>query len=488
MRVVALGVFGLLLVTQPVIAQKPAAAPQSVVPALPTVKPPPLGATPPRALAPVPVAPAAPPALPPAALAPPLPDEAPAIRRLRALFPPDVQMAYRSATVLDEASQRIRLEGVTLRRPDSTVTFDEAVIEGQSETGVRAADLRGIAVAGPGANVTITRLQIIGLVIPRAVGGAEPRPEDLALDRLSLEGLRAETGADGIFTLANLTIEDLGAQRRTRLRLEGLAGEAIGTEGRAFALARAALSGIDIVSFAIEMQNAGQPQPQTGRLDLSAEGFTFSQGGRVVGGAESFRLESETDATQSGTGRLALRGLRFDGMPEVASVIRRLGYQSLVADITMDATFQATGGVLTMPALLLSVPDYGGLTLSMDMDRFAPGAPADRMMTDARLVRMALRYRDEGLLARAIRMQAAEQRITEAQIREQVIAMVRSAVSGPAQSVLREPVERFIRGQARELELVARPPQPLPLGALGGAPPRDAADAQRRFGLTATAR
>ena len=131
-----------------------------------------------------------------------------------------------------------------------------------------------------------------------------------------------------------------------------------------------------------------------------------------MGGAESFRVESDTDPTQSGTGRVALRGLRFDGIPQVATFIRQLGYQSLAADLTVDATFQAAGGLLSMPALVLSVPDYGRLTFSAEMDRFVPGAPADRIMTDARLISMALRYRDEGLFARAIRMQAAEQRIT----------------------------------------------------------------------------
>ena len=128
------------------------------------------------------------------------------------------------------------------------------------------------------------------------------------------------------------------------------------------------------------------------------------------------------------------------------------------------------------------------VVLNQDSSINGPGAPADRIMTDARLISMALRYRDEGLFARAIRMQAAEQRITEAQLREQLIGMARDVASGPAQAVLREPLERFLRGQARELELVARPPQPIAVGALGGAPPRDAADAQRRYGLTATAR
>ncbi|MES2712913.1 MAG: hypothetical protein V4653_15130 [Pseudomonadota bacterium] len=491
MRVIGGWMLGVLLLAQPALAQKPGAAPPAA-PALPTVKPPPLGATPPpaatppRAQAPATTAPT--PSAPPLVLAPPPADEPPAVRRLRAVFPPDTQIAYRTATVIDEASQRVRLQGVTMQRPGSTVTVDEALVEGLSEAGLREADLRGIVVTSSGTTVGIARLRLTGLAAPRAPGAAEPRPEDVALDRLMVEGLRVDNGADGVVTLAGFTVEELGGQRRTRVRLEGLAGERLGAEAVSFTLARAALSGIDVMTMAFEMQSTGVPRAQTGRMELFAEGFTFSQRGRAAGGAESLRIESDTDATQSGTGRLALRGMRFDGIPEVAAAIQQLGYQALAADITLEATLQAAGGRLGVPALVLSIPEYGRLTFSGEFDGMVPGAPPERMMTDGRLISLALRYRDEGLLARAIRAQAASQRITEAQFREQLIGMARGAAGGPAQAVLREPLERFLRGQATELELTARPPQPIAFGALGTTPPRDAADAQRRFGLTATAR
>ena len=203
MRVIVGWVFALLLLAQPLQAQKPGALPPAA-PDLPTVKPPPLSVTPPRAQAPAPAAPVAPPAV----LALPPPDEAPAVRRLRALFPPDTQITYRTARVVDEASQRVRLEGVTMRRPDASVTIDEAVIEGQTDAGVREADLRGIAVTGNGVNVTIARLRVTGLAVPRAPG-AEPRPQDVALDRISVEGLRVDNGPQGVFTLGSFTVEDL---------------------------------------------------------------------------------------------------------------------------------------------------------------------------------------------------------------------------------------------------------------------------------------
>ncbi|MDB5317869.1 MAG: hypothetical protein JWO24_3713 [Rhodospirillales bacterium] len=507
--------FGLVVLAGPVQAQKPDVLPPTAVPALPTTKPPPLGVlppvvqtpppppgratpptppivqvpTPPIVQAPTPAPGGATPApQPPIVLAPPPPDEPPAIRRLRTLFPPDAQMTYRTATVVDEASQRVRLEGVTVRRPDGTVTFDEVMVEGQTEDGVREADLRSINVSTNAVQVSIARLRIIGLGVRRPAGATRPQPEDVALDRMSIEGLRVDSGNDGVFTLGDLSIEDLGRGRRTRVRLEGLAGERIGAGGNAFGLASAALSGVDIATVIQQMRGGGQPQPQTGRLELVAQGFTFSEGGRASGSVDSLRVHSDTDPTQSGTGQVAVRGLRFDGIPQVATIIRQLGYQSLAADITLDATFQATGGMLGVPAFVVSVPEYGRLTFSAELDRFVPGSGAADIMTNARLIGLALRYRDEGLLARAIRAQALEQRITEAQLREQLIGMARGAASGPALATLRDPVERFLRGQATELEFSVRPPQPLLMGAMSSAPPRDAGDAQRRFGLTATAR
>jgi hypothetical protein len=168
--------------------------------------------------------------------------------------------------------------------------------------------------------------------------------------------------------------------------------------------------------------------------------------------------------------------------------LTQLGYQSLTGEITMEAGYQPQTGRMTMPSFVISAPGFGSVTLSMDLDGLDRNAPPEQMASRIRLLGMALRYRDEGLLPRALRMQATQQRVDEAQLREQIVSMAGAMLSGQAAVVLREPVERFVRGQAQELEISARPPQPIPLMSLSAQPPRNADDAQRRFGLTATAR
>lgn len=490
----------LLLATGAALAQKPAplappGAPQGG-------KPPALGATPtPAPLAPVPAPPRPAPdagRLPPAAPAPqavaPLPpppaDEDPAIRRLRASFGPNVQMAYRSVTVLDSSAGSFRLDGVTLRRPGAEATIEALSIVGQRDDGVQQAELRNlVSIEQNGPRMTIAQARLDGLTIRRpATPEQRIMPDAVTLDRFALEGLRVES--DTTVTVASLTVEDYGPGRQTRLRLENLAGNKQNPGGGpdAFGLARLAISGVDVATIWTRIIAGGRPEPTPGRLDALAENFTLSERGRVLGGAESLRIESETDAQLAGTGRAALRGLRLDGVPQLQEFLTRLGYQALVGDITLEGGYQPQGGRMTLPSFVIAAPGFGSISLSMDMDGIDRDAPPETLMTRMRLLAMAIRYRDEGLLPRALRMQAAQQRVNESQLREQIIGMANAVIGGPAVAALREPIERFVRGQAQELEITARPPQPVPLSALSAQPPRNAEEAQRRYGLSASAR
>lgn len=485
----------LLLATGTALAQKPAplappGAPQGG-------KPPALGAPAvpvvPAPSLPAPDAARRPPAVPApqavAPLPPPPADEDPAIRRLRATFGPNVQMAYRSATVLDSSAGSFRLDGVTLRRPGAEATIDALSITGQREDGVRQAELRNLVTTEQsGPRVTVAQARLDGLTIRRpAAPGQNITPDAVTLDRFSLEGLRVES--DTTVTVAALTVEDYGPGRQTRLRLENLGGTRQGGSGAdAFGLARLAVSGVDVATIWAQIVAGGRPEPTPGRLDALAENFTLSERGRVLGGAESLRIESETDAQLAGTGRAALRGLRLDGVPQLQDFLTRLGYQALVGDITLEGGYQPQGGRMTLPSFVIAAPGFGSISLSMDMDGIDRDAPPETLMTRMRLLAMAIRYRDEGLLPRALRMQAAQQRVNESQLREQIIGMANAVIGGPAAAALREPIERFVRGQAQELEISARPPQPVPLTALSGQPPRNAEEAQRRYGLTASAR
>jgi hypothetical protein len=495
----------LMLAAGTALAQKP--APLGSPGAAEGGKPPALGATPaPLTPAPAPAAPAPdtarrPPAPPPPQAAapalPPLPpppaDEDPAIRRLRTTFGPDVQMAYRSATVIDSSTGSFRLDGVTLRRPNAEATIDTLTISGQRDNGVDLAEIRNLTMREQGGpRVTLAEGRIAGLAIRgQMTPGQDVSPDAISLDRFSLRGLRVEDA--WTVTVASLTLEDYGPGRQTRFRLDDLAGRgtAAGSAGvDAFALARFAFSGLDVATIAAQFATAGGRPPQAipGRLEATAEGFTMSGGGRQLGGADSLRIESETDRQLAGSGRAALRGIRLDGIPQLQAFLTQLGYQALVGDITMEAGFQPQGGRLTMPSFVIAAPGYGTITLALDVDGLDRDAAPEAMAARMRLLGLTLRFRDEGLLPRALRMQAAQQQINEGQLREQIIGMLNAAIGGPAGAALRAPIERFVRGQAQELEIAARPPQPLPVMSLSAQPPRDAADAQRRFGLTATAR
>ncbi len=108
-----------------------------------------------------------------------------------------------------------------------------------------------------------------------------------------------------------------------------------------------------------------------------------------------------------------------------------------------------------------------------------------------RLISMGLRYADASLFTRFVSVQARESRTPEAQLREQFAAMAGGALSQPGAAALdpiRDAVQRFIRGQARTVEIRADPPQPIALGQMQAGPPASPVEAQRVFGITAQAR
>ncbi len=115
-------VAGLALAAGPVLAQK-GQAPGAGAPALPTAKPPPLGAPMQAQPAPRPAPPAVapPPAAQPPVAQAPAPQAVPAnepaaITRLRGLLGPDVRLSYAAAQALDGAGEQVRMTGVVMER------------------------------------------------------------------------------------------------------------------------------------------------------------------------------------------------------------------------------------------------------------------------------------------------------------------------------------------------------------------------------------
>jgi len=473
-------------------AQKPA---PSGAPALPTAKPPPLGAPMPQAQ------PAPRPAMPPAAQAPAAPrqDAAPdaippnepaAITRLRGILGPEVRLSYAGAQALDGAGERVRLTGVVLEQPDKRATAEEVFISGLREDGVAEAVIRGLETEEAGSRIRIGLIRIAGLSVPRDGSGAPPQPDRVRLDALRVEGVQAS--GEMPLRLGLFAVENWVAGQPARVNLEGLEIDRIdGGFVDAMRLARFAVSGIDFGSTLAALMREQAPPTRVGRAALDLEGLSLSAGGRPVGGLREMRIAADvTRADGSGTGSVAFRGIRVEPVPMIADWLTRFGYQAIEAEITADTAYDAESGRVELRDLSLAGRDVGTLSFALTLDGLTRERAEAGDMSQMRLISMGLRYADASLFRRFVAMQSRETRTPEPQLREQLAQMAGGALTQPGEAALdpiREAVQRFIRGQAETVEIRINPPQPLGMEQLQGVPPSPG-EAQRLLGITATAR
>jgi hypothetical protein len=474
---------------------------QATTPALPTAKPPPLGA-PGQAQPTVPRAPAAPPvaqptlprapAAPPVAQAPapPIPANEPAaLTRFRSLIGADVRFSYANAQVLDAAGEQVRVTGVVMTDGDKRATAEELTLNGLREDGVAEALVRGFATAESGTQVRIALLRVAGLTVPRSPGGAPPEPDQVRLDSLRIEGL--ETSGANTVRLRVLTFENWAAGQPTRFALEGL--EASGMDSGmvdGLRLARFAFGGTDLPGLIAAVMRGQQPRNLVGRASVELDALELTGGGRPVGGLASVRLGADTTRPDgTGTSDIAFRGIRVEAVPMIATWLTRFGYQALQGDLTAATTYDGTTGRIEIRDLSLAVAEAGTLSLSLALDGLTQERMQAAQFDAARLIAFGLRYADASLLGRFIAAQSRETRTPEPQLREQFAAMAGGALSQPGAAALdpiRDAVQRLIRGQARTIEIRANPPRPLGVGDMQGVPPNPA-EAQRMLGITATA-
>lgn len=423
--------------------------------------------------------------------APPPPGEPATIGRLRALLGPDTSFSYGKAEVIDPARGSVRLSGVVLERPDRRATIEELTLDGLRDDGVEEATARGIVLRDPDGGATIARLRLAGLTVRRPPPGEELRPDMLSADTLRMEGLAVTS--DSEVGIAELAIEEYGPGRTGRVTLSGLDVRTpqAGVLDRV-RISRMALRGLDLAaSFAALAAKETPPQP-AGGYALEVEGVALASGDKALGSLGSLRMSGEGRTGGPEAGSLALREIRVEPFPGLAEWLQRFGYQALVADLTAESRYDRSTGRVDLTSLSLAARDIGALGLSMVLDGVTPEAAEAQDLQAMSLISLGLRYVDQSLYDRFVRQQARETRRTERQVRDQHAAMVSAMLTSPAKGGaldgLRDAVLRFIRGEARELEITARPPQPLSFGELAAAPPQDAAAAQRMLGLTATAR
>ena len=525
--------------SRPPVAAPPAAAPAPEAdkfgqpvqpPAAATPEPDKFASPPPAPAVPVPPGPPrqAAPATPPppgfaAPVTPPSPDEPDAVRRLRQLLGADTRLAYASAEVIDPARGSARLREVVLTRADRSAAIAELTLDGLRDDGVTEAILRGVLLregAAPGAagdQSRIERVRIANLGVTRPAPGQPPRPDMMRFDQLRIEGL--SVGGDTPVALASLTVEDYGNGRPGRLALEGLEVRQPGQAGPVdrVSLGRLTLRGIDLAAYFAAAVAKQAPPRTVGSAALEAEDLVLGRGDQRVGGLAALSLSGESPpavATGAETGRLALRGISVQPFPGLAEWMQRFGYRELVGDMTMDVRIDRAAQRMEIGSLSLAARDIGALGFAMTLEGVNAEETDPAALLGARLASMRLRFVDQSLYGRFVRMQAQQTRRTEQQVREELAAQARAlferpqggggrggapggapggkgggpAASGSTTMEIGNAVQRFLRGQAREIEIAAQPARPVPFSDLQGMAAGGPDALQQALGLTVTTR
>jgi hypothetical protein len=423
---------------------------------------------------------------------PPAPAGEPeAVRALRALLGPGTRLTYAAAEVIEPVRGTLRLREVALIQPEGRVTAAELLLDGLRAEAVEEAAARGVVLHGPRGEMRMDALRLAGVSLRHPAGGEAPRPDMVRADALRIEGLTVPGEAP--VAIATLVVEEYGAGRPGRARLEGL--EIRPAEGGGvdrISLERLELRGLDLAATLTALAGQEVPPPPPGPYSLEAEGLSLRQGGRPVGALGTLRLGGEITADGTESGRLALRDIRVEPFPGLDAWLRRFGYAALLADLTAETRYERGTGRLEIGALSLAAREVGALSLSLDLEGATAEALEAQDLDAMRLRALALRYTDHSLYGRFVREQARQTRQAEPQVRRQLAAQAAAALAaegeGAALAPVREAILRFLRSEAREVEFVLRPPQPLPLSELPAAAAAGPAELQRLLGLGATAR
>ncbi|MBD0274418.1 MAG: hypothetical protein ICV73_21095, partial [Acetobacteraceae bacterium] len=396
-------------------------------------------------------------------------------------------LAYRSAESIDPARGSVRLLDVSMDGRGRRVAMEELTLDGLRDDGLAEATARAVAVRDRQGTATVARLRLAGLSVQRPPPGAGFRPDMVRLDALRIEGLRMAGRSDAV--LAELSVEDYGAGRAGRVSLAGFEMR-VPRSAKCVAVARAALRGLDLAAGLAALVASEAPPRMQGSFGLEVEGFAVREGIRPAGGFGTLRVSAEVPATGPETGSLALRDLRIEPFPGLAEWLRRFGYEAVTADLSAESRYDRASGRVELTSLSLSGREIGALGLSLALDGVTPRAAERADPKDMRLASAVLRYVDQSLYGRYVRQQAREMRVPEAQVRneqaETADAMLDSLGKAPGLDAVREAVGRFLRGEAREVEITARPAAPVAFSEFGAGPPDPAL--LGRLGLGATAR
>lgn len=426
------------------------------------------------------------------AMPPRMDNEPAALATLRELLSDDVQLGYGEAR---QDGEVLTLRDADLRRGAERILVQELILEAPGTEGLRRGEARNLRFEAPEAAVTLERLEIGGLAMLALRPGQEPRdrePDQVALESLRVSGLEVRERSGTRVTLASFDLTGWRAGQAGRVGLERLHVGLSGAPVDGVRVASASVEGHDIAALLTSaVRNETPGAPPAGRQVYRVEGVQVMRGDQSVAGMGRFLVEGETRADGFSGGRLSVNEVVVERTEETGVVLDVVGLDRLSMDLTIDASWTPANERLDVSAFAFGVRDLGALALGWSMEGVNienPGANPEAL----RLLQAQLRYADESLYERTLADQARRQNMTPAQVRDQHREMVTAVLTGPAPDSgldgLREALLRFVGGQAREVEIIARPPAPVTLEAAQAAMMQGPAAAVALLGVRATAR
>lgn len=426
------------------------------------------------------------------ALPPRMDNEPVALATLRGLLSDEVALGYAEAR---QEGDVLTLRDADLRRGAERFLVQELILEAPGPEGLRRGEARNLRFEAPDTAATVERLEIGGLaMLPLRPGqeSSEREPDQITLDMVRVGGIEVRDGSGVRVTLARFDLSGWRAGQAGRAGFEGLEVGLTGAPVDQVRVASAGVEGLDIAALMTSATRNETPgRPPAGRQAYRVEGVQVLRGGQGVAGMGRLLIEGEAREDGFSGGRISVNEVVVERTEETAVVLDVVGLDRLSMDLTIDASWMPANERLDVSALAFGVRDLGALALGWSMEGVnieAPGANPEAV----RLLQAQLRYADQSLYERTLNDQARRQNTTPAQVRTQHREMVMAVLTGPAPDPgldgLREALLRFVAGQAREVEIIARPPAPVTLDTAQAAMAQGPAATVALLGVRATAR
>jgi hypothetical protein len=414
--------------------------------------------------------------------------------------------------------EAVEAEALRMDGPQGALRLGRAALRDWRPERIGGGTVEGFEFRGAGPDVPMMRLgraAVEQLVLPLTRGEFDPLA--FRADRLAIEGAELrDTTQPVTASLGRLAVSDWVPGRRTEFALEGL--QMAGPGGQLGALemrvGRVSSTGVDLAGLAQAVATKVQvPDPEPGvQMRVAIEGVDMRADGRPM--LAIGRLASD-GLLENGTmrGATVAEGLRIALPPGQGAFLAELGYQDVAGGFEMRASMPRTGGRLEIAPIAITWETAASLVLTGRVEGMPapppPGAPVDpndalAQYAAARLLGLTLTLRDHGLLGRVLAVQARQQRMPEARLREQWAQMAlamplpgappagrgappaKGAAADPFVPV-REALARFIR-QPGTLEITLAPPKAILFTDIAGLAGEGPQQIVQRLGLSVVAR